>query len=923
VRRIRPHLLVLCALVAISLAGLAGALKNALVDLRFELAPRPASGGIVVVAIDSPSIESIGVWPWPRRIHADLIDKLTRAGAADIAFDVDFSTPSTPEFDQAFAKALERAGGSIVLPIFDQRVASAGSPAIHLNRPLPNFVKHAWPAVVNVSTEADGVVRRYPYGKTLENTFLPSMGAVITGHYEPAKEPFWMDFSIQPASVPVVSYKDVLTEDPSVLRLLKAKKIIVGGTALELGDRFNIPNGHTIPGVVLQALAAESIVQGRLLHESSLLAKLAGPIIIILGMFVLWHRTSAMSRVVILVSVAIAAEVGAIAIQAKLPLMADTALLHITIAAYLTAIALDEIDLRGLLGLIAERRFQRIAMSLGDGLVCADKNGLITVWNPTASAIFGFQPEEMLGCPLDMLCASSADPSVPNSFSILALPHELLQAPGGKIIELHGRRKNGELFPLEACFSGWPGKDGFNYGAVLRDISVRQREAARIRYLAEYDALTGLANRHTLIAHLGDALPKAKSNAAEVALIVVGLDKFQVVIDMLGHAYGDQVTCAVAERLVKICGDAALVGRLDGDEFTVVVEGKDAASAASEMAERICRNFSESPLSVDTRQQSITASVGIATFPKECRSADEMLSSAHLALYRAKVERRGSYVVFERSIRIELEVRARLEAELTRALERNEFELFYQPKVSLEDDSVIGAEALIRWQHPYRGLLAPAEFMHVVKTSSLSDRLAWWVMHTACKQAREWQANGFDLSVAVNLAPSQLRSSDLVATVEEALRETGCLPSRLELEVTEDILVDDEKAVEIFRDIRNLGVHILLDDFGTGYASLSYLKKFPISGLKIDRSFVGQLRSDIDNAAIVSSTIGLSTLLGLSVVAEGIEDRGTANLLARMGCKQGQGYYFGRPMPAAEFERRFISDRNSSDKTELEAHPAA
>lgn len=913
----------ICALVAISLTGLTGALNNALVDLRFGLVPRAASGNIVVVAIDSPSIESIGVWPWPRRVHADLIDKLTRAEAADIAFDVDFSTPSTPEFDQAFARALERAGGSVVLPTFEQRVRSGNSQTTYLNRPLPIFAKHAWPAVVNVSTEKDGVVRRYPFGKMLDGTFLPSMGAVITGRYEPTKEPLAIDFSIQPSSIPVVSYKDVLNVEPSVLRLLKAKKVIVGGTALELGDRFNIPNGHTISGVVLQALAAESIVQGRLLQNLSLLATLAGPIILILGMVVLWNRKSALSRVAILAAVGIASEVGAIFLQAKLPLMANTALLHVTIAAYLAAIALDEIDLRGLLGLIAERRFHRIAMSLGDGLVCADKKGLITVWNPTATAIFGFQPEEMLGSPLDMICTSSADPSAPNSFSILALPLELLQAPGGKIIELHGRRKNGEIFPLEACFSGWPGKDGFNYGAVLRDISVRQREAARIRYLAEYDALTGLANRHTLIAHLHEALPKAKSDDAEVALLVIGLDKFQVVIDMLGHAYGDQMICAVAERLVKVCGDATLVARLDGDEFTVVVQGKDAASAANDLAERICRNFSDNALSVDTRQQSITASIGIATFPRECRSADEMLSSAHLALYRAKVERRGSYVVFERSIRIELEVRARLEAELTRALERNEFELFYQPKVSLEDDSVIGAEALIRWQHPYRGLLAPGEFMHVVKTSSISDRLAWWVMHTACKQACDWQANGFDLSIAVNLAPSQIRSNDLVATIEAALRETGCSPSHLELEVTEDILVDDEKAVEIFRDIRNLGVRILLDDFGTGYASLSYLKKFPISGLKIDRSFVGQLRSDIDNAAIVSSTIGLSTLLGLSVVAEGIEDRGTANLLARMGCKQGQGYYFGRPMPAAEFERRLIRDRDNPNRKEIVAHTAA
>ena len=427
------------------------------------------------------------------------------------------------------------------------------------------------------------------------------MGAVITGHYEPAKAPFWIDFSIQPSSVPVISYKDVLNEEPSVLGLLKSEKVIVGGTALELGDRFNIPNGHTVSGVVLQALAAESIVQGRLLQSPSLLAKLAGPIIIILGMIIFWHRTSAMSRVVFWSQSPLQPKLGAIAIQAKLPLMADTALLHIAIAAYLTAIALDEIDLRGLLGLIAERRFQRIAMSLGDGLICADKNGLITVWNPTASAIFGFQSEEMLGCPFDMICAGSADPSAPNSFSILALPHELLQAPGGKTVELYGRRKNGELFPLEVCFSGWPGWTDLTTAqscGTFRSASAKPRASAIWRNMTQ---LTGLANRHALSRTCRTHFPKPKSNAAEVALLVIGLDKFQVVIDMFGHAYGEQLICAAAERLVKVCGDAALVARLDGDEFSVVVEGKDAASAANELAERICRSFSENPLSVDTR----------------------------------------------------------------------------------------------------------------------------------------------------------------------------------------------------------------------------------------------------------------------------------------------------------------------------------
>jgi EAL domain-containing protein (putative c-di-GMP-specific phosphodiesterase class I) len=260
-------------------------------------------------------------------------------------------------------------------------------------------------------------------------------------------------------------------------------------------------------------------------------------------------------------------------------------------------------------------------------------------------------------------------------------------------------------------------------------------------------------------------------------------------------------------------------------------------------------------------------------------------------------------------------MRTRLEAELARALERNEFELYYQPKVSLEDDTLVGAEALIRWRHPYRGLIGPGEFINVAKNSPVSDPLAFWVLRTACAQTSVWRKRGFDLKMAVNLAPSQLRLRDLAATIAEILKETGCSSSRLELEVTEDILIDDPDAVDIFHKLRDLGIGVLLDDFGTGYASLSYLKKFPISGLKIDKSFVCQLGIEIEDAAIVSSTIGLSTLLGLSIIAEGIEDRGTANLLARMGCKLGQGYFFGQPMPAAEFERKFLSNVGGAEVT--------
>jgi len=890
------------------LGGMHNALQSAITDMRFGWFPRQASGNVVLVAIDSPSIEKIGVWPWPRRLHAELIDRLESAGASDIVFDVDFSSQSDPAFDRAFADALQRAGGSVVLPTFKQLVADReNGTSTHVNRPLPEFGKHAWSAVVNVPLEPDGLVRRYSFGETLDGVFVPSVGALLASRYERKQRPLQIDFSISADSLPTVSYVDVLRGDPGVLKIFKNKKVIIGATALELGDRFNVPNGRVIPGPVLQMLAAESILQNRVLRASSAGITLGGLGFIVLLKMLLWSRISAGLRFVALVGIAGAAEVGAILLQAKLPVIVDTSLWLTAIAAYLAALALDEIDFRGLLGKIAEKRFHKIAMSLGDGLVCSDQDSLITVWNPGAVAIFGYQPAEMIGQPLDRICALRDGAGNLAPFSILELPLGALQVSGGKVLELEGRRKNSEVFPLEACFSEWQGVDGLQYGAVMRDISVRKREAERIRYLAEHDTLTGLANRNKLHERLGATLAEAEAKQREVALLMMDLDKFKQINDTLGHACGDQLLCGVAERLSALAEGDCLVARLSGDEFAIVVSGADAVDRAKELAERISLALSESPFTVDVRQLRVSGSIGVATFPRDCATADELLGNADLALYQAKAAGRGGYVLFERGLRAELESRLALEAALARAAEQHEFEMFYQPQVSLETGKLVGAEALIRWRHPDRGVVAPDDFMPVVNGSSISDGIALWVLETVCRQGHQWQQKGFDIRLGVNLSLSQFQSGDLAATVDAVLQDTGFSPSLLELEVTEGILLeDDERALAIFDRIQDLGVGIAFDDFGTGFASLTYLKKFPLDRLKIDKSFVQNLRADSDDMAIVGATIGLGKLLGLSVIAEGIQDRATADLLGSKGCEEGQGYYFGRPMPAAEFEQRFL-----------------
>ena len=903
-KRYRPHILVVIALAVVLSTGGHGALRNALTDLRFAWQSRAASGNVVVVAIDAPSIDQIGVWPWPRQLHAELLHRLEAAGAQDVAFDVDFSTPSDPASDEVFVKALRDVGGSTVLPSFKQPAPNGG--AAHINHPLKPFGNQSWPAVVNVAVESDGLVRRYPFGEKLGDALMPSMAVVLAGQDANRRPPFLIDFSIRAASIPSVSYVDVLRGDAATLDKVRGKKIIVGATALELGDRFSVPNGRIVSGPVLQALAAESILQNRMLRWTSDAGMMLGLGLICLLMITSWRRFAPGLRVAILIAAGAAIELVATLVQARWPFVIDTSLFHIAIIAYLTAIALDEIDFRSLLGRIAESRFHRIAMSLGDGLVCTDEEHRITVWNPGASAIFGYMPAEMIGRPFETLCAVPADGDARPSMHDAA--RQSLLVPGGAVVvEFEGRRKNGETFPVEASFSGWQGTDGFQYGAILRDISARKREAERVRYLAEHDALTGLANRNMLHASLAILITAAEQRSSNVALLVLGLDGFQQINDMLGHAAGDRVLRAVAERLTAEAGARAIVARLSGDEYAVALDCADASEPIAEFAERIARAF-ETPLATGTRQHRVRISIGVAVHPDGGRNADDLLSNGHLALTKAKLTRRGSHLIFASAIRQELENRLRLESELALAADRGEFELFYQPQVRLVDGSLVGAEALIRWRHPVRGYVSPAEFMPVVNTSALSERIANWVMETACRQARAWEISGNEVRVAINLSPSQLDSGDLARSVAELLDATGLAPSLLELEVTEDILLHDEaRVLDIFKRIQELGVRVLFDDFGTGYASLSYLKKFPLDGLKIDRSFVLDLLTDSDDAAIVGSTIGLSRQLGLTVVAEGIENRATADFLISMGCAEGQGYFFGRPMPSEAFERQFLT----------------
>lgn len=391
-----------------------------------------------------------------------------------------------------------------------------------------------------------------------------------------------------------------------------------------------------------------------------------------------------------------------------------------------------------------------------------------------------------------------------------------------------------------------------------------------------------------LHASLIGLITAAERRSSDLALLVLGLDGFQQINDICGHAAGDLVLRAVAEPLTTEVGAGAIVARLSGDEYAVARDCADASEPIAEFAERLVRAF-ETPLATG-RQHRVKISIGVAIYPDGGRNADDLLSNGHLALTKAKLTRRGSHVIFESAIRQELEKRLKLESELALAADRGEFQLS-QPQVRLVDGSLIAAEALIRWRHPVRGYVSPAEFMPVVNTSALSERIANCVMETACPQARDWELSGKAVRVVITLSPSQLHSGDLAHSFAALLEARGsrrrCSSWRspktsCSMTKAACSTCSNDPGAGRPRSVRRFRYRLCKPE----------RKKFPLDGLKIDRSFVVDLLADSDDAAIVSSTIGLSKQVGLTVVAEGIENRATADFLVSMGCEEGQGYFF-------------------------------
>lgn len=550
-----------------------------------------------------------------------------------------------------------------------------------------------------------------------------------------------------------------------------------------------------------------------------------------------------------------------------------------------------------------KERAQITLNSIGDGVMSIDLWGRVTYLNAVAEQLTGWTLREAMGRPVvdvfRIIDALTRKP-VPNPMAETIRDDRTVALTPNCVL----LRRDGLEAPIEDSAAPMHDRQGQVTGAVIvfHDVSAARTQSLRMSYLAQHDSLTKLPNRTLLSDRLTQAVALAHRHGQRLAVLFLDLDHFKHINDSLGHAIGDRLLQSAAQRIHACVRGSDTVSRQGGDEFVILLPEIMHSQDAAVCAEKILQSLSL-PHRIDQHDLFVTGSIGIASYPDDGIDSETLMKNADIAMYHAKSSGRNSFEFFAAEMNVRIVERQLVESGLRHAIERNELEVFYQPIMDLVSGEITGAEALLRWRHPLRGLLEPAQFIAIAEESGLIVPIGQWALNQACMQAKIWQQSGLPyLRMAFNVSAAELRARDFLDGVRAALADTGLAPHLLELELTETFLLQDLKSTtDVLSALKGLGVGLALDDFGTGYSSLTYLKRFPIDCIKIDRSFVHDLTSDADDACIVSAIISMGRNLGLRVVAEGVETRAQLAFLQATTCPEGQGYYFSKPMSSRDF----------------------
>jgi diguanylate cyclase (GGDEF)-like protein/PAS domain S-box-containing protein len=547
------------------------------------------------------------------------------------------------------------------------------------------------------------------------------------------------------------------------------------------------------------------------------------------------------------------------------------------------------------------RQAATVFESTREGVMITTADKRILMVNRAFTELLGYTEAEVLGKSTDMLQSPRHDKE------FFRRMWTEIKTIGHWQGEVWNRRKSGDEFPQLLSLSTVKDNEGkvTQYVSVFTDISKIKQTEAELEFLAHHDPLTRLPNRRLLLARIRHAIDIVNRDGGMLALLMLDLDRFKDVNDSFGHATGDELLQQVADRLTKRLRTVDTLTRLGGDEFTVLLQGITNREDAGRVASEIVTMLGEPWFLSNGFEVRIGSSVGITLFPDHCTTAEEMLQQADTALYQAKEEGRGRFKYFSEDLTLAARERIALEAALRRAITENELRVFYQPQIDIATGDMVGAEALLRWQHPEEGMMLPSRYIAVAEETGLIGAIGDWVLNETCRQGRAWLDAGYSpITLAVNLSPQQFHHKDITASVTQALEKSGFPASHLELELTETILIKREQdAVEKMHLLRAQGIRLAIDDFGTGYSSLSYLKRFPLDVLKIDKSFVDDIPEKRDDMEIANTVIAIGHTLGFKVLAEGVETVEQLEFLKAQGCDLYQGFLMSQPLPAAEFEK--------------------
>ncbi len=557
--------------------------------------------------------------------------------------------------------------------------------------------------------------------------------------------------------------------------------------------------------------------------------------------------------------------------------------------------------------LCAAQQTQAILDNVNDGIITIDTVGTVQSFSRAASLMFGYEASEVVGRNVKMLMPSPY--AEEHDGYLLRYAETGVRQVIGSERELEGLRKNGERFAMSLAVNEIRRDGELIYVGMVRDITQRLAAEAEIQRLAFFDQLTELPNRRLLLDRLDRAVLSAARRGQMGALLFIDLDEFKLLNDTWGHDFGDRVLVQVAHRLKAAVREGDTVARLGGDEFVIMLESlgetrRQAALHAEMVARKILHSF-ERPFELAEREQHSSPSIGITLFGDDLLGAGELMAHADTAMYQSKSQGKNTFRFYDAELQAVLATRAALEIDLRQTIARRQLLLHYQPQVD-EEGNLLGAEALLRWRHPERGLVPPGVFIPAAEQCGFVLELGAWVLDSACQTLASWapHANLGQLDMSVNVSALQLRDAHFVAGVLGTLRRHGANPRRLKLELTESLLAENvEDTIAKMNELRAAGVGFSLDDFGTGYSSLNYLRRLPLAELKIDRSFVNDMLDDPNSAVIARTIVALGQTFGLLVIAEGVETREQRDALLRMGCRRFQGYYFGHPVDQASFEK--------------------